>query len=808
MPSAKRIFFYTVLLILPFKAALGQSTTLSGKVLDEEEKPIPGALVFVSHAGDGTTLVNQKPMVQAITDREGKFTINLPESDSILISARHLGFATQYNKLPAHVQEVYMTLSRQPLPLDEIVIYSLKSGKTFKDTPIPVGVLSHEQWSGWMPRNLSEVVNNIPGVSRGSDGIWANSVNIRGFGEDRYVSLVDGTRIETANDLQGALSTIDMDDVEKVEVIKGGISSLYGSGALGGAINVITKRAAYSSRPYVQGNAAIEYHSVNNMWSPRSTLYAGSQTWNARLHFGYRNAEDAHSPDGLISNSRFTDWNFSGSIAFRPVDKHELLLNYQKFNGNAGIPGGDTFPTYATATYLDFDRDLVSVEYHIENPLPLLTNISAKYYRQDIFRNVEIQPNVPSNTTNNKQIKPLLINPSANHLTNGALIESSWKFGGRHALIIGYDLWQRNLTSRRTRHILQETLDADGNVTNSVNIIRGEIPIPNSTFKSSGIFAQYDININSKLDLTAGGRLDWITLSNDESEDPDYLIKDGELMEKPPGQLIIYPKGSTSNKTWAVHAGVAYKIADDISLTTSYGRSYRAPSLEERYKYINLGHIVEMGNADLVPEQGHFFDAGIKISSSRIHLTGNLFMNYINKMIAIAPADSVSFLMSNEADFSQMIFARRYKNIDEALLTGFEFGIDWWLYATGVAYGQLSFIRGVERNTEENLPGIVPLNGLIGLRQDISEIGNFDLRTRFFGAQNKVAEGEIATDGYLLLDGYLNSEPIRLNGLQLQFSIGVENITNTHYRNHLSTTRGNWMLEPGRNMKFKFSVTW
>jgi len=808
MPSAKRIFFYAVLLILPYKALLGQSNNLSGKILDEQAKPILGALVSISLAGDEISHASAKPMAQAITNGEGKFTINLPESDNIMISARHLGFATQYKKIQDEDQEVQMILVRQSLPLDEIVIYSLKSEKTFKDTSIPVGVLSHEQWSSWMPRNLSEVVSNIPGVSKGSDGLWSSSVNIRGFGEDRYVSLIDGNRIETANDLQGALSTIDMDDVEKVEVIKGGISSLYGSGALGGAINVITKQAAYSSSPYLQGNAAIEYQSVNNLWSPRSTLYAGSQTWNAKLHFGYRNAGDAQSPDGAISNSSFSDWNFSGSMAFRPVDKHEFLLNYQKFNGSAGIPGGDAFPAYARASYLDFDRELVSLEYHIENPLPLLNNISAKYYRQDIFRNVEIQPNVPSKTTNDQQITPLVINPSASHLTNGALIESSWVFGGRHALIIGYDLWQRHLESTRTRHILQETIDSDGNVTNSVNIIRGETPIPNSTFKSSGIFAQYDINIGSKIDFTTGGRLDWITLSNDESTDPEYLIKEGELIEKPPGQMIIYPKGLISNKTWAVHAGVTYKVKDDISLTASYGRSYRAPSLEERYKYINLGHTVEMGNADLVPEQGHFYDAGIKISSSRIHLTGNLFMNYINKMIAMAPADSVSFLMSNETDFSQLIFARRYKNIDEALLTGFELGIDWWLYPTGVAYSQLSFIRGVERNTEDNLPGIVPLNAMVGWRQKVSDIGNFDLRARFFGAQNKVAEGEIPTDGYLLFDCYLNSEPIRLNGIQFQISVGVDNLTNTHYRSHLSTNRGNWMLEPGRNMKFKLGVTW
>jgi hemoglobin/transferrin/lactoferrin receptor protein len=808
MPSAKRIFFYAVLLILPNKALFGQSNFISGQILDEENKPVLGALVSISPSADETKYDNSITIAQAITNKEGKFNINIPDNTSILISARHLGFSTHYRKIQKTDQEVSIVLTKQPLPLDEIVIYSLKNDKTYKDAAVPVGVLSSDQWSGWMPRNLSEVAENIPGISKAADGIWANSINIRGFGEDRFVSLVNGNRIETATDLQGALSTIDMDDVEKVEVIKGGISSLYGSGALGGAINVITKQAAYSSRPYLQGNAAVEYQSVNNLWSPRSTLFAGSQTWNAKVHFGYRNAVDAQSPEGSIPNSRFTDWNFTGRIAIRPLAKHEVLIDYQKFDGNAGIPGGANLPSLARATYLDFDRELLSVEYQIEHPLPSLKNISAKYYRQDIFRNVEIQPNAPPKSSNSKQVTPLLINPSATHLTNGATLQSSWNFGSRHELIVGYDLWQRNLETQRTRHILQETLDQEGSATSSVNLIRGETPIPSSRFRSGGIFTQYDLTISSKLALTAGGRLDRITLSNEESKDPEYMIREGERIDQPPGQFIIYPGTSTSNTTWAVHTGVSYDVKDDISLTTSYGRSYRAPSLEERYKYINLGHTVEMGNVDLVPEQGHFVDVGIKMSSSRIHLTGNLFTNYIDKMITMAPADSISFLMSNETDFSQKIFARRYKNVDEALLTGFEFGIDWLLYPAAVAYGQVSLIRGVERNTQNNLPGIVPLNGLVGWRQKVSVIGNFDLRARFFGAQNKVAEGEIPTEGYLLLDCYLNSEPIRLNGIQFQISVGVDNLTNTRYRSHLSTNRGNWMLEPGRNMKFKLGVTW
>jgi len=797
-----------VLLTLSFHKLLGQSHVLSGQILGEDNKPLLGAVVSATYVSEDKNYKQGPNIAQAITNSNGKFSLELGDFEGIMLTARHLGFATQKIKVQEAQQELSIVLSEQALPMDEIVVFSIKGDQSCRDIAVPVGITTADQWSSWLPRDLSEVAENIPGVSRSSDGVWANSINIRGFGADRYVSLVNGKRIETATDLQGALSTIDMDDVEKVEVIKGGISSLYGSGALGGAINVITKQAVYSSRPYLQGNAAIQYHSVNNLWSPKSTLYAGSQNWNAKLHFAYRETDEAQSPEGTIANSHFRDWNLSGSIALRPMEKHEILLEYQKFDGSAGIPGGANFPSMANATYLDFDRELISAEYFIHNPLPALKSISAKYFMQDIFRNVEIIPNAPAKRNNGGQITPLNINPSANHITNGLLLESNWKLGSQHSLVVGYDLWQRNLESQRTRQILQEKIDADGNVTSGIILTRGEKPIPTSSFRSSGIFTQYDLEMNSVVNLTVGGRLDWITLSNETSKDPEYLIREGMLVEEPPGQLIVYPAGSNSNMTWAANAGISYHVSDEISLTASYGRSFRAPSLEERYKYINLGHTVELGNAGLVPEEGNFVDTGIKISSSRIHFTGNLFMNYIDKMITLAPADSVSFLMSNETDFSQLVFTRRYKNIDKALLTGFELGIDWLLYPGSVAYGQFSFVRGLEQSTKENLPGIVPPNGVVGWRQQLSKIANLDLRSRFFGDQDNIAEGEVATDGYVLLDCYVSSEPISFYGTRFQFTLGIDNVLNTSYRNHLSTNRGNWMLEPGRNIKFRFSVTW
>lgn len=807
MPFGKKIFFHIVFLLILGNELVGQPKVLSGQIVDGSGKPLLGALVYMNFAKEPMPAFSV-PVAQAITNAEGKFIISVPNAHHVILTVSHLGYATQHTSLEDSEQEVYIMLEEKPLPLEPVIISSLKSNTDYHDSAVPVEVLSFNQWRKWIPGDLPEVLDNMPGVSKASDGVWANSVRIRGFGEDRLVTLVDGNRIETATDLAGALSTIDMSDVERVEVIKSGISSLYGSGAMSGVINVIPRKAEYSSQPYWHGSMGIDYHSVNQMFSPKTTLFAGSQRWNAKLHIGYRNARDAYSPEGPILNSGFSDWNISGRIAIRTFDKHELSLNYQKFEGKAGIPGGDNLPFNAKATYLDFDRDLVSFEYQITDLLPAMKILKAKYYRQDIFRNVDILPNVPPTTAGNMRVSPQVLNPSASHITNGGLVESQWIFGGLHELTAGLDLWQRNLESQRSRHILQEVLDSNGDVVNSIDLIKGETPVPASSFKSSGVFVQYDLNLSHKLNFTTGGRLDWISLSNNETRDPEYLIINGERINEPKGQIIAYPDTSTSNTTWALHAGFSYHVNENIAFTTSYGRSYRAPSLEERYKWINLGSVIEMGNPELVPEQGNFLDAGIKVNDSRIQLKGNFFMNYINKMITMAPADSVSFLTSSDTGSSQKTFTRMYQNVDKALLTGFEISADWLAYQTGVAYGQINYLRGIDRSSEEDLPQIIPFNGILGLRQKVAEAGNLDVRVRYFAAQNNVAEGEFTTEAYSLLDCFFETEPIRINGSQLQFAAGLENLTNTRYRNHLSTNRGNWTMEPGRNFKFKVSFIW
>lgn len=129
-----------------------------------------------------------------------------------------------------------------PVDLGEIVVTSLRIDRRIKDLPVSMAVIDSTQYLKRSALTLSNVLEDEPGVSRGGDGVWATNINIRGFGEDRLVILVDGNRVETATDLTASFSMIDVNDIDHVEIIKGAQSSLYGTGAMGGIVNIITKQ--------------------------------------------------------------------------------------------------------------------------------------------------------------------------------------------------------------------------------------------------------------------------------------------------------------------------------------------------------------------------------------------------------------------------------------------------------------------------------------------------------------------------------------------------------------------------------------
>lgn len=685
--------------------------------------------------------------------------------------------------------------------LKEVEIISTKYEIKAQNVSIPIEISDAQEIFSSSGSTPSDILKNEPGLSLSRDGIWGTNVTIRGLSKNNIVAMIDGNRVETATDLAASLSLIETNDINRIEVIKTAASSLYGSGALSGIVNIITEKGFYPEAFQINGTILSSHNSVNKNSSGTLGCNIGNINWFLHLRGSLRNADDTKTPDGLLNNSQFRNKNYSLSSGYKFSGNQEIKISYQDYIAkDVGIPGAKLlFPTDAEIKYLKAERKLSSFEYNLRNPSRSFAKFQAKIFYQEIDRDVENVPN-QTNFSNDRTTKTsvLKITPTGNHKTIGASLQADWLIGKKHFLIAGFEAWQRELKTEREKELFIEMIDTNTQAgVNTVYKILGEKPLPNSRFRSIGFFGQDEFTvIEDKLKLIFGGRIDHIQVKNDEAYNPVYEIINGQLNNNPAKQKIIWENKEAEDFSWSSNISFLYSLNDVIDLTFTASRSFRSPSLEERYQYIDLGNLVKIGNPDLEPEKGYFLDAGLRIWQNDFTFSGNLFLNLLSDLVSEVPGtfEGRSALIKT--------------NIGKARLYGFDLGFDYNFFKYYSLSGNLAYVNGEDKENNTYLSQIPPLNGRFIVGVNPISLFQIKIAANFSADQNKVAKGEIRTPGYITYDLQMISLPFKFDTSSLQIAAGVENITNKSYRNHLATNRGLITSEPGRNYYIKLRFDW
>lgn len=780
----KRYLIMVAIIALGVIYASAQTGMVNGIVRNlYTNEPVSGANLQVKESKKST-----KVLLSVVTDSAGMFKFDLSYGTYVLQSS-HLSFDS-YRKIIS-ISESYsdydIYLEPRQRTLEEVYVSSYGGARKMREVAIPMSVVEDRQLRKLSAQSPSEALAHEPGLAMTRDGIWATSVNIRGLSEQRNVTLIDGNRIETATDHAAALSTIDLNDVEQIEVIKGPASSVYGTGAMGGVVNFVTHSNVFTPKFSTGGKVYSEYQSANQLFSNHAGLHAGSKRWAVSANGTYRTASDVRTPVGTLNNSGFTDYAYSIKTAFKPRDNHELSINFQNYSADeVGLPGGSSFPKDATVKYDWVTRRMIGVGYTITDISESLKVIRVNFFSQYIDRMVENRPNAMR-----------LITPRGQHYTNGIRLHSEWQFGQRHKVTAGTEWWQRRVeTSRESR-----TQKNDSTV-----IVRGEMPIPDARFSSMGVFAQDEFTlIPSKLLLNYGGRYDFIQVTNETAVDPlyQYTTVNGKTTQNVVPQRINFASGSVNDGSYGLYAGLVYSANANNDISLSVARSFRAPSLEERFKFIDQAGNLRVGDPNIKPESGWFADLGYKLYSGPVTLSANLFANTLNNLI-VEKKDSFSYVLPSGSDTT--VLALKNSNVNEALLTGAELSAEWRIISRVAVFSSLSYVRGTDTKNNTSLPSIPPFRGASGIRY--LQPGWFEVLLAAYWAteQPKVAAAEQPTKGFVTWNASINSSYLRVFGLRTRLIAGVDNITDVTYYHHLNTYRGLIKAEPGRNLYVKLSV--
>lgn len=680
-----------------------------------------------------------------------------------------------------HARTDTLTLNRS---LGESVVLSLKAGGTIRDMAADVNVVTSLDAKKSVATTAADVLSREPGLSKGSDGVWATNIHVRGFGEDRLVTLVDRVRVAVATEHTTSLSMLDANDMERIEVVKGAQSSIYGTGAVGGIINVITKDGHFANEPYFEGRLTANYASANNGHGEYLSLQGGGRKWYVRASGSFYGAGDIKTPQGYLPNSAYKSANAALKAGFKPKENRVLKLNFQQSHSwDVGVPGGAAFSPQATATFKNADRTLASLSYGMTAITESLSNLDFKVFYQGIRLDVEMQPNAPKPQTG---ARPVLVTPGATHRTFGARAESRWDLAGWNNLHAGAEIWQRRISSYRYKYIDKYS---DGVPVSQA--VLNETPLPDASYTSAGIFVQDAMNfLDGRLLLDLGARADVNHVSN--------------------SSCATFPEGSRTDPSWSANAGLLFKACRECDLTLNISRSYRSPALEELFKFIDLsGNKVHYGNPSLKPEKGLGADLGVRAHSDGFEFRLSAYVNGIRDMI-VERNITAGPNQPGTTDSGSAIDTLVLQNAGRALLYGFDFSISYEIIKGLKVYASGDWTIGREISDNWNwLPGIPPLNARAGISYDNMKILGASFECVAAGARRdgQIASGERATQGWYRLDFAIHSRVFTFGRCALQLFAGVDNVTNQTYTNFLSTNRGNIICEPGRNFFIRANFT-
>lgn len=223
-----------VSLMLMGLATYGQ-TTVQGKVVDENNEPIPGANVVLKGKAEGTT-----------TDFDGNFTFNTDEEPPFQLQFSSIGFSDFTANVTSNNQTLTITLSESNTMLDEIVISASRTPERIFESPVSVERFGLREIKNTTAESFYGGLQNLKGVDINTNSLTFQSVNTRGFAtfaNNRFLQLVDGmdNTAPGLNFVLGNLVGMSELDVQSVEILPGASSALYGAGAFNGILFMTSK---------------------------------------------------------------------------------------------------------------------------------------------------------------------------------------------------------------------------------------------------------------------------------------------------------------------------------------------------------------------------------------------------------------------------------------------------------------------------------------------------------------------------------------------------------------------------------------
>ncbi|HET6567002.1 MAG TPA: TonB-dependent receptor, partial [Rhodothermales bacterium] len=591
------------LLLLP--SIVFAQTAVTGHVLDTETRsPLPGVTVLA----EGTTL-------GTVTDQEGGFTLDLPPSVQNLVFS-YVGYESETVKLSSTSRPLRVELRPRLMDLQPMIVSASRQEEKRTDAPVAVSAISAAQLQATKPNMLYEALNTVPGVHMTNLGNEQHNMSIRqplSYGA-LYAYLEDGIPIRPTGIFNhNALTEINMAGVERIEVVRGPSSSLFGANAVGGAINFITP----TPTPTLSGHVRVR---GDDYGYRRGDYEASTTAGRLGLYGGGYVARQRH---GWADHSDFDKLSLTlrGDYAFAPATRLTTTFSTNHLNtdtnGNLdslnfyrkGYTSLQTF-TYrkVDATRLTTRLDQVWNAHSSTNLAVFWRNNSVGQLPHYRIKNIRNDPAHASGEVNDGSFWSLGVNIQHRQyfdwldarLIAGATLDRSPDSFVAHYLQIERD----PATGRYLRFQRLDSLLTDYRV---------------NLLNAAG-YTQFELSPVTRLKLVASLRFDHIAYGFD-----NHL---------PPSAFSGAPDGRNTYDRFSPRVGATYDFGKGRGTYANYSRGFLPPEVSELYRGVTI--------PTLQPSTFDSYEAGgwAALLDGRLNAEASVYrMNGTNEVISVRLAD-------------------------------------------------------------------------------------------------------------------------------------------------------------------------
>ncbi len=491
------------------------------------------------------------------------------------------------------------TMAASDTVTTEIVISATKTEKAIQEVPATVSVVDGDEAAQYGNNSIADMVQDVPGVEVFDNSIAGSKrLMIRGENGGRVTVLVDGQKINEQKSMDGAPLLIDPATVERIEVVKGSGSVLYGSEAIGGVVNIITKKGG--EKPF-GGSVSGSYNSGTSGFEGSLGLYGASGDMYYRLTGSYSDQGDRETPDGTLKGSDSLMKSVSGALGYKN-DNVDTGLIVEMYEVEADVPpikvGGFPFDLNLP----EWSRDKVGLYADFMDVSDFVPKVHVDGYYQKTFKDFRQHTK-----------RPMASKPGASRPGKGGPMGKGGRpmgKGGSMGMppLVGMNLHTDNdqktyafngqvdMLPGSSHYVIagvaysHDTLDAATNISYSVPFI----PTINSTQEASintwALYLQDEWSITNTMVFTYGVRETWVESELEKASDP--RIRPGSISDSHP----------------AFSAGLTWNSTEDLTVRTLFSQGYRFPDLGKLFIGTSHGGSITLPNQDLDPETSNNFE--------------------------------------------------------------------------------------------------------------------------------------------------------------------------------------------------------